>query len=236
MNIKYKILLGILFVYFIIMGIMFFYYSSHKVDLYISPNLSIEYYKGKYKKTNFNKNKIYNIYIDGILKYTGKLELRDDSTYFNENKLDNFLASNKKIKTLNFEKEDISLESAKEILNEFGFNDFLELTVSNKINIDYDNDGQVETIYYFSNVFANEPQNQIFTIMYTIDNNKKKILYNQTFNEDINGCVGYISDIIDINNDNKFELIYKCTYFDKIGTKLKIYNLKDNNYKLITEI
>lgn len=236
LNIKYKLLICILIIYVSITGLLLLYYNYNKVNIFLRPNVSIEYYKGKYKKVAFDKNKNYNIYVDNLLTYTGKLALNDYGVFYQDTQLSDFIAIKGNAKVIPFEKENVDIDTAKELLKEMNIDKFNELTISDKIDIDYDNDNINETIYIFSDVFANEPQEQIFTIMYVIDDNKKDILYNEIFSEDITGCVGYMNNIIDINNDKKLELIYACTYFDKKGTKIGIYNLKNNNYKLASEI
>ena len=114
------------------------------------------------------------------------------------------------------------------------------MTLNKKILVDYDKDGILEEINVISNLFVDPFMDDIgddkFSIVYTIDDSKKNVIYNNQFSEDIKGCLISTPYIMDINNDKKYELITTCTYFDKLGTKVQIYELEKEEYKLVKEL
>lgn len=46
-------------------------------------------------------------------------------------------------------------------------------------------------------------------------------------------CKIYLQNIIDLDNDNKYELITGCGYYSNNGVINNIYTLKNKEYKLL---
>ena len=46
-------------------------------------------------------------------------------------------------------------------------------------------------------------------------------------------CTKKVDTLIDINNDQKYEIITSCMYFDRIGTCHDLYQLKKGKYEKI---
>ena len=81
-----------------------------------------------------------------------------------------------------------------------------------------------------------EDKDDKFTIIYTIKNGEINVIYNKKFPDDMKGCLISTPYIIDVNNDKKYEMITTCSYFDKLGIKTQIFELKKDKYKLVKEL
>lgn len=95
-----------------------------------------------------------------------------------------------------------------------------------KVCLDVDND-DVEECFYVINYYDN--QEILFSEIYYYDGSLRKII------EDDGSRYSYydIAYILDIDNDEYYELILSSSYFG--NTSYKIYKLKRNDYKLFLE-
>ena len=240
MNSKYKILTMILFSYMILVVIILYIININNVVILISPNISIKYETKKYKKIEFNPNLRYNVYIDNNFISNDFIKKDDDIFYFNNEIVKNLIAvSNNKTKVLNYEIKELEKADYLEILENLDIKKYNEMTIAKKILIDYDNDGQIEEINFLSNIFVDpfmEDKDDKFTIIYTIKNGEINVIYNKKFSDDMKGCLISTPYIIDVNNDKKYEMITTCSYFDKLGIKTQIFELKKDKYKLVKEL
>ena len=87
-----------------------------------------------------------------------------------------------------------------------------KFTVNTKVDVDLDNDEELETIYCLSNAFATEftPDN-VFSFVVIKDDNNIFYLYEAVDdNTGVNSCRPFIHHIIDVNNDNNYEIIVSC--------------------------
>ncbi len=240
MNPKYKILMIVLFSYIALVMIILYIVNINNVVILVSPNISIKYESKKYKKIEFNPNLRYNIYVDNNFISNDFIKKDDDTFYFDNEIVKNLIAvSNNKTKVLNYEIKELEKADYQEMLENLDIKKYNEMTIAKKVLIDYDNDGQIEEINFLSNVFVDpfmEDKDDKFSIIYTIKNGEINVIYNRKFSDDMNGCLISTPYIIDVNNDDKYEMITTCSYFDKLGTKTQIFELKKNKYNLVKEL
>lgn len=238
---KYKLIIIFALIYFSIVMAILFINGINDVEIVLYPNVSIKYDNKEYKNNEFNSKLKYNIYVDNKYVTNSLLSTDEYSTYLNNEVLTNFIAiSNKKIELVDYEINELPKEEYESVLNELGISKYGDMTLNKKILVDYDKDGILEEINVISNLFVDPFMDDIgddkFSIVYTIDDSKKNVIYNNQFSEDIKGCLISTPYIMDINNDKKYELITTCTYFDKLGTKVQIYELEKEEYKLVKEL
>lgn len=196
---------------------------------------------GMYSKNDlksYNGKKL-NIYLDN--SYFGKYKIfYDDKWYLfkNNNTPVNYegnmlaLSGSIKYKVFNFDMHDIEDTTyVKKALKENDLSEDSTLTYSYYIDIDLNNDGKDERIYTISNKFPYEDIGNIsFSYIFMIKDEKIIYLYkNKEELDDIySGCNPYINSFIDIDEDDKPEIIVGCSYYSVEGTKYNLY--KFNNY------
>lgn len=184
-------------------------------------------------------NKSYNIYFNN--SYVGKKDLYYDQ---NEKKYYVFNEQNKNIynyerllafsgrasiKSINFNEEEISASDLEFIRDKF--NDSLDYSNVSKIVLDFDDDSKIETLYLINK------ENSFRAVAY-LDNGRFKVLDEINYKEvkdvyDIG--TGYVSNVLDILDDNKLEFIYTITYFDDIGSCNIIYRLDGKKFIKVNE-
>ncbi len=116
-----------------------------------------------------------------------------------------------------------------------------KFTVSNKINIDLDNDQEEETIYCLSNAFATEfNPDSVFSFVVVKDGDNIYDLYEAVDdNTGTNSCRPFIHHIIDVNNDKNYEIIVSCGRYsieeqlDMLFQRQVDSNTKEINYKIV---
>jgi hypothetical protein len=145
--------------------------------------------------------------------------------------------SNHPIKVADF-KEEVVDSSDKDIvdfvLSDHDLSTSSKFTVSKKITMDLDNDEEQETIYCLSNAFATEfIPDTVFSYVVVKDGTNVYYLYESTEdNKGTNSCRPFIHHIIDVNNDNKYEIIVSCGYYSAEQQLDMLYQLeedKENN-------
>lgn len=237
---KYKFLFIVVVLYVLTIGIIFYINNMNNTEIVIFPNISFKYQSKKWKKNDFNSKINYNIYIKNSLLTKSKLTMKNDLMYYNNEILDDFIAtSNDKTKIIDYNIE-TDEDNYKKVLEKLKISKYNNFKVNQKIVIDYDNDSELEEIYVLSNLFVDPFMEDVnddkFSVLYTIDKGKTNIVYEKKFESDVTGCLLKIRGILDVNNDNKYELVTTCSYYDQLGTKIQIYELNKENYKLIKEL
>lgn len=185
----------------------------------------------------------FNIIIDD--KAIGKYSVVYDEKWylFDENRspynyTGNLIAyqANYKMKLKPFTTNEITdFTTVNKVLTENNLNTTQEFTLSNYIDIDYDGDGSNEKFYFISNVFPIETNpDYIFSIVFMEKNGTiypiyKSIEKNQSFN----GCKPYISAIIDVNDDNKYEFVLSCSKYSVETPIDMLYKFTNNEFKII---
>lgn len=124
----------------------------------------------------------------------------------------------------------------KTILNRYGISDNVNFTNKEKISIDFDNDGENESLFVLSNVFPNGFTPSVtYNLIFLRDNNSTYVVYKNIsgYNDDYSGCKAYVNNIIDVNNDNKYEILIGCGYYSTKGVYYALYTFLDNKYQLL---
>lgn len=185
----------------------------------------------------------FNIFIDN--KNIGKYSVVYDNQWYLFDKdrkpynySGNLIAyqANYKMKVKDFTKKEITdFTKVNKVLEENNLSTNQELTVSNYIDVDYDNDGIDERLYFISNAFPLDTNpNYIFSIVFAEKDNKTYQIYKSIEkNQSFNGCKPYISAIIDVNDDNKYEFILSCSEYSVEKTIDMLYEFKNNEFKII---
>ncbi len=246
---KILIVISILAIYLIIMIALFgvdqvknkWYYVDILMEPYTYWHYENGYWKNEEKNPDSMLGKSYKVYGDHKFLYDGILQYNFEKWYaFDQNNQpltlkDNFFAyrGNMNIEVLDFEIQEMSNSEkieAKGLLKEQDIQFEPVYTKQNKIELDLNNDGKKETIYIISNTLGTEDQETYFSIAYIKENGKKEILINDISKDMYSVAALNIKEIIDINKDKKYELIFEKIYFDQIGTCHTLFEYEKNMY------
>lgn len=195
------------------------------------------------KIDNLNWKK-FNVYIDNesygkfYLVNQGKWYLfDDDKNAINYESSLLAVDTNNKYKVVNIKRNSISdFTYIHKVLAEYNLDIEQTYTSSDVIEVDIDNDNKNEYIYTITNKFPDtEIPTKSFGFIFMVKNNKIYYLYDHVSNnEDIyDGCKPYINNIIDINQDNKYEFIISCSYYSNNGVEQKLYEFNNSNFNLL---
>lgn len=244
----------ILIIFIIAFGFSIYFFigrdsiAAQKVQttILLNPDTIFEYNNKNWIKVNSGHISDYNwkefdVFLDSTYKGK-KLVWHDDQWYiFEKNKsainyTENFIGikANYEINVYKFEVEnDTSKDYAYELLSDYNLPLSSELTVNDKINVDLDNDGEEEEIYMISNAFPIESEpDTIFSNVFMIKNKQKYSILEQHEQGDVySGCLPNINSIIDVDNDNNYEIVLTCSRFsaqDPINTIYKFDKTKFN--------
>lgn len=241
---------------FLIVGASIFFLTIG-IDLLnkSSENIIIIGNSGGFKKVNSRwvhintKNELkslggnkFNVYVDNSyfgnynLLYDDKWYLfKNDDTPVNYNGNMLALSGSIKYKVANFTTHDIEDKTyVNRVLRENNISEDSILTYSYYTDIDLNNDGVLERIYTISNKFPYEDVGNLsFSYIFMLKNDKIIYLYkNKEEIDDVySGCNPYISNLIDIDEDNKLEVIIGCSYYSVEGTKYNLYKFNDYMFK-----
>ena len=204
-------------------------------------------YKNK-EFTNIKSNisslywKDYVVYIDNEKFGTYKL-WHDDKWYlYNKNNEavsydGNFLAisSNYNIKPVDYTVHSVSKDKyINKVLSNYNINTD-NFTVKNKIDIDIDNDNKKDSIYLISNVLPiDKYENYRFSIVFMVKNDIIYTVFSDVNNEsNTRGCKPYIDAFIDVDNDNKLEIIMSCGGLITSNNNDYLFSFKDNKFTIL---
>lgn len=173
-----------------------------------------------------------------LTKDNNKWFLHDKNQNIKEYELGSFFAvnANYPINILKFNyKQANDKKLINKVLSDNSIKDTDELTVSTVASLDFDNDGQIEKFYALSNAFARETSpSKVFSIVFMEKNNDIYYLYKATeTNDGQNGCKPYINTILDINEDNIYEIALSCGYYSIQERLDMLYTYQDNQFKLL---
>ena len=241
-NEKTKIITYSLVVVVLIGLVIFLNSINDKYNYIILDNETVvEYRNGEFiqvKKEDMNlDNKVYRIYNSGkfygkhyLMNVTGSsfefAKVKDNTYTF----YSGFIGLSENFKHIPYEKlefADVDLRRVQSHFNSSLFSDVTDLTYSYKIHMDFDNDGKLETLYFIDS--SNNEGNDFSVVIY--EKNGSFNIINQNKNsdeEDLYTVTNFsVHAIIDVNNDNRYELIFTNYLYD-IPT-YSIYKLEENN-------
>lgn len=249
-NKRYIILIIIILVF----GFSMYYFIGRKsiseqkvvTTILLNPNTVFEYSNKKWIKVNdsyindYNWNE-FSIFLDS--EYKGKqLVWLDDQWYiFDKNKnainyTEKFIGvkANYEINVKKFEViSDSQSDYTNELLSKYNLPANSELTVNDKVVLDIDNDGADEEIYLISNTFSVDTEpDTIFSNVFMIKNNQMYTIYeNSESGSAYNGCLPYINSILDVDNDNNYEIVLTCSRYSAQDPINSIYKFENNAFK-----
>ncbi len=249
---KYYIILGILGIYFLIMLVVFIIpgilNKQRETYLLIGNEAKWQYKDETWEdledKKEYNWKK-FAVYEDNI--FLGNYyALLSETWHFYDNKnkpvkLDspNFLAirSNGKYNVANFEEREITEEEMKYVEEVLKDNNITttKFTASNIFNYDLDNDKKEEKVFTISNIFTEEFTEKIFNFIFVVKDDKITVVSKtiDDFPNMYNNCKMYVDKVIDVNGDNKYEIITGCEYYSVMGNCLEMYEYSNNQYHKI---
>ena len=244
---KYVIFIVIVFIYLIFTGIL--YLNNKRNKLYIVVRNDIVWvYQNKELKSLNNKNKKtlnwtkFKVYSDG--KKIGRYSLWYDNKWYvfkDNNDPVNYdgelfaYKSQKNIKALSYKNEEVKdnqyidfLLKKNNIINDNNYN------VKNYINVDIDSDGEKEDFYLVSNAFKeNIVSKKYYAFAFMVKNNKIYTIYSDVTKDTYDGCIPAIDAFIDIDSDDKYEVVFTCSKYSIQKSINKVYRFKDKNFEEI---
>ena len=137
---------------------------------------------------------------------------------------------------MNFVEQEITDDTyVNYVLQENNLDGENQFTTSYKVDVDFDNDGEVEELYLISNAFPMDfnPE-KIFSIVFMIKNDYVYYLYNDvSTNTSFNGCKPFLKAILDVDNDGLYEFVVSCAkYSTSIETDM-LYKYVDDSFKIV---
>ena len=251
----YIILLIILFVFFLVMFCLFGLDNIRQREyssVIIVGNDTVWTYKNKSWLNVNNPTSLHNyswkdytVYVNNEKKGVYKL-WHDDKWYVfdddnNAVQIDGDLLAydaNYKLKVKNFSVGSVSdLTYVNTVLEEKGFSLSSNFTVLNKIDFDYDEDGQEEEFYVMSNVFPIDfIPDYLFSIVFMVKNGEIYYIYDDVSkNTGYNGCKPYFTSFLDTNNDGKYEFILSCGRYSNAHKNNMLYQFNDelDSFKIL---
>lgn len=216
-----------------------------QTTILLNQNTIFEYKNKNWIKVNQNYINDYNwkefdVFLDS--EYKGKkLVWHDNQWYiFDKNKnainyTEKFIGikANYEINIKNFNVvTNNNADYTYEILSKYNLPQTAELTVDDKIITDIDNDGIDEEIYLVSNTFPlNTEPDTIFSNVFMVKNNQIYTMYENNIKGDIySGCLPYINSIIDIDNDDNYEIILTCAKYSSQEPINVLYKFDKNKF------
>ncbi len=251
---RYIVILIIIIVYFTVFFLLYgkdeLKYSKLKTTLIIGDNTIWQLDEKKwYNIANTNDKEELNWTLFTVFADNEKLGnyylVFDDKWYIYDNKRNPIsysgsivaYSANYEMKIKNFTQEKISdYTKVNEALSENNITiNNQELTSNTQISVDIDNDGVDEKIYVVGNVFPIESNPEyIFSIVFMEKNDIIYPIYKSIEkNKNYNGCKPYINTIIDVNDDNKYEIVLSCSQYSTEGTIDMLYKFNKNKFSII---
>lgn len=193
---------------------------------------------------NYNWKKYYT-YIDN--QYYGYYSLYNNEKWYlfkDKNQAVNYngdllaLNGETRYKVVQFNLHDIeNKDYITKVLNDNNIKDDSELSSSSVVYVDIDNDGEKEPIYTISNKFSMEDVgNTYFSFIFMVKNDKIIYLYKKLekdLDSSYSGCKPYINSILDVDEDDQYELILSCGYYSNNGIRHSLYKFKEGVFKLL---
>ena len=247
---KNKRYIYIIVILFISVFLFFIFYGINAIKDYnkdeiliVSDNI-FRKYKSKWfkiqdmKSMNWKKFHIYvnnDYYGDKYLYYNEKWYIFEKDkkalTYSGD-----ILAFNANYKVVKFnEINNYSDKNIEKILEE-NKSENLGIENSYYIDVDIDNDGSLERIYVVTNRFSDKLNSgKFFSYVFLVKKEKITYIYKEESNDSdsYSGCKPYISNIIDVDEDNKYEIIMTCSYYSNGIKKYNLYEYQKGKFNLL---
>lgn len=232
---------GILFGLYLVYEV---YLKYNSYSMILNPYTILECKLWKCKnvsdKLNDYNDKDYVVYIDGENKGINSVFYDKDFKKFyvfdkSYNNLYNtgkilILDDDRNVKQLKFNEEEVTAEELNELNSLSGFQ--LEFDDVVKVSYDFDSDGKMESLFTV-NKRAIEEKSLSMLVYY---DGKKYNVLDKEENADITEVSeGYVSNVINIFDDNKIEFIYTKEFFSNIGTCSVIYKLKGKKFVSVND-
>ena len=249
---KYVIILIILSIYLGIIFVLFYNKKEKSMSIVIDNHAFFRYTKADkwiniklsnevMDDYNWNKYKIYvnNNYFDNqYLWYNDKWYIFDNDKQpinYSGNLLAVRSDFDKGIDVANFFEQEIKDYSyVYKVLNKKNITFDSNYTVKSFIDFDIDQDGISEQIYVISNAFPIDfSASKYYSYVFMVKNNKIYHIYGNTFNDMYDACKAYVSGIIDIDNDNKYEVIVNCGKYSNKGTVVSVYKFNNRKFEKV---
>ena len=254
MSSRYKVITIILVVYlvvfFLIYGLTNMKNGQRELTLLVGDNTVWNYSNKSWlnitrEETLDSLNwQEYKVFLDN--KYFGEYSMwYDDNKWyaFNSNKtavkMEGELIAykaNYDLKIKEFEtKENKNNTYVHQVLKENNLSTSSQMTVNNVINYDIDNDGLAEQFYIISNAFASDfYPDTIFSIVFMVKEEKIYSMYTNVEKANYgNGCKPYIRTFLDINDDDKHELILTCAKYSVQEPEDMLFQLNKEKFDLL---
>lgn len=142
-------------------------------------------------------------------------------------------SSKDEISVIEFKEEETTLQELIDLLKKYDIviSSMSDISYAQKISLDLDNDQKEEYIYCISNLMAEHTSDNLFSfVLYVNENNVSEIIQNES-------TVNYIysvSNIIDLNGDQKYEIIIEHQKPMNAAMNChSMYQLKKEKYELI---
>lgn len=234
---------GIIFINFIILfGILLFYFNSSDRIIILPGNEVYTLKKGNFKKSNKDIKKVDAIYINNMNeRFNYQISLKKDKINFSSNNKnidlnDNYsliYSKNLDIKLNDFKMIGFDGDEYKIINNIFKEHNIIgheSANIFQKVEFDFDKDGENEIIYFVTNLFDESIYDKVFSFVYYQKNGEIKYLIDEVTDTDnaYDLCVPYINSIFTLKNN--YKMILTCEYFDNIGVENYIYSYNDKEF------
>lgn len=254
MSSRYKVITIILVVYlvvfFLIYGLSNMKNGQRKLTLLVGDNTVWDYSNKSWlnitrEETLDSLNwQEYKVFLDN--KYFGEYSMwYDDNKWyaFNSNKtavkMEGELIAykaNYDLKIKEFEtKENNNNTYVHQVLKDNNLSTSSQMTVNNVVNFDIDADGVEEQFYVISNAFASDfYPDTIFSIVFMVKEQKIYSMYTNIEKANYgNGCKPYIRTFLDINDDDKHELILTCAKYSVQEPEDMLFQLNKEKFDLL---
>lgn len=251
-NRKYYIVLGVVIIYFIAIVIIFIIPKLLNsgvrtyllIDNYDKWQYNGEEWEDITDKNEYNWQK-FDIYENN--KFVGNYNALFNETwhfYDDDNtpiKIDstNMIAirSNRKYSVADFKEREISQDEMKYVNKVLEDNNIstTDFTASSVIEYDINNDKEDEKIFTISNIFTENFTKDIFNFIFVVKGDRITVVSKTTddFTNMYDNCKMYVSKIVDVDGNNKYEIITGCGYYSDRNNCFEMYELHNNKYQKI---
>lgn len=250
---RYIVILVVLAIYVVIMLLVYgkdMLIKDKDEATFIIGDTSIWIYKEEGWTNITNPNTIeslswteYNVYLDN--KEFGQYYLWNDDKWYLFDKDKNAITregtllaykSNYDIKVKDFSTSDIrNYYHVEKVLEQNNLSTSSKYTVAQEASIDIDNDGNNETFYFVGNAFSLDyTPSKIFSIVFMVKNSEIYPIYTDIApNNSNNGCKPYLSAVLDVDQDNKYEMVISCGKYSTDTPSDMLYKLTDEGFKIL---